>query len=190
MRSVTFCIISILLAASMGCRPSAAPVAVSNKPVSINDIPQKNVPLPPSKPLVEMTWELASGGDQKLKDLGGKVVILDFWATYCPPCRDEIPHLNALIAKHGAESLAVVGLNVGGEEDRPKIPAFVKETPMDYPIAYPEDELTKFIFSERDDIPQTLILDRNGKVVKKIIGFSPQIALDLDSAVEQALAAK
>ncbi len=140
--------------------------------------------------MVEMNWELADGGDQKLKDLAGKVVILDFWATFCPPCRDEIPHLNALLAKHGTDNLAIIGLNVGGEEDRPKIAGFIKDTKMDYPIAYPEAELTRFIFSERDDIPQTLILDRNGKIFKKIVGFSPEIGRDLDAAVEQALAIK
>ena len=190
MRAVIFITLTILFVLSMSCRPAAAPVSVSNKPVSINDVPQTNVPLPPSKPLVEMNWELAAGGDQKLKDLAGKVVVLDFWATYCPPCREQIPHLNALLAKHGGENLAIVGLNVGGEEDRPKIAAFLKETKMDYPIAYPEGELTRFIFSEREDIPQTLILDRKGKIVKKAVGFSPQIGRDIDSAVDQALEMK
>lgn len=190
MRVSILSILTILFAVSIGCRPAAAPVSVSNRPVSINEVPQTNIPLPPSKPVVEMTWELSSGGDQKVKDLAGKVVVLDFWATYCPPCREQIPHLNALLAKHGGENLAVVGLNVGGEEDRPRIAGFIKDTKMDYPIAYPEAELTRFIFSERDDIPQTLILDRRGKIVKKFVGFSPQIGSEIDAAVEQALEIK
>ena len=45
---------------------------------------------------------------------GGKAVILDFWATFCPPCIEEIPHLNSLQAKYGIENLQIVGLNVGG----------------------------------------------------------------------------
>ena len=137
-----------------------------------------------------MSWTLEGGGEQMLKDLAGKAVILDFWATYCGPCREGIPHLNSLIAKHGRENLAILGLNVGGEEDRLKIPTFVRETAFDYPIAYPEDELTRFIFAERSDIPQSLVLDRNGRIVKKIIGFSPAIAKELDAAVELALAGK
>ncbi|MBK8305468.1 MAG: TlpA family protein disulfide reductase [Chloracidobacterium sp.] len=79
--------------------------------------------------------------------------LFDFWATYCPPCIVEIPHLNSLLAKHGAENLVIVGLNVGGAEDLPKIPAFVAKTKLDYPIALPENELSRFIFSDRDDIP-------------------------------------
>lgn len=121
-------------------------------------------------------------------DLSGKAVILDFWATYCPPCREEIPHLNSLMAKYGSDNLHIVGLNVGGEDDRPEIPKFVAATKFDYPIAFPEDALTRFIFAERDDIPQTAVFDRRGKMIAKIIGFSPAIQKELDTAVEQAVA--
>src|SRR5438477_644437 len=105
---------------STACRPAAAPVSVSSKPVSINDRPRTNLPLPPKKPLEEMTWAAGDGKTQTLKDLQGKAVILDFWATYCPPCKEEVPHLNALLARYGADNLTIIGLNVGGEEDQPK----------------------------------------------------------------------
>ena len=134
-----------------------------------------------------MGWTDSDSRVQKLGDLAGKAVILDFWATYCPPCKEEIPHLNSLIAKYGADNLHIVGLNVGGAEDLPAIPAFVKNTRIDYPIAFPEDELTRFIFAERDDIPQTAVFDRKGKMIAKIVGFSPAIQKELDAAVEQAL---
>lgn len=135
----------------------------------------------------EMSWTDDKDHVQKLSDLKGKAVILDFWATFCPPCVQEIPHLNSLIAKHGAENLQVIGLNVGGEDDKPEIPKFLAKTKLDYPLAFPDADLSRFIFSERDDIPQTLVLDRNGVIVKKIVGFSPAIQLELDAAVEQAL---
>jgi thiol-disulfide isomerase/thioredoxin len=182
---VFFLVIS--LTALSGCRPAAAPVTVSNRPVSINDVPQTNVPMPPSKPIGEMTWKGFDGKDQKLKDLQGKVVILDFWATYCPPCIEEIPHLNALQAKYGVENLQIVGMHVGGDEDRPKVPEFVERLRISYPLAEPEDALTKFIFSTRSDIPQTAIFDRRGVMVKKIVGFSDEIKKDLDTTVEMAI---
>jgi len=134
-----------------------------------------------------MSWTDSNEKVQKLSDLKGKAVILDFWATYCEPCKREIPHLNSLLAKHGNENLHVVGLNVGGAEDRPKIPTFIQQTAIDYPIAFPEDDLTRFIFATRDDIPQTAVFDRKGVMVKKIIGFSPAIQEELDAAVETAL---
>ena len=196
MRTLAFCLFTFAFCLSTACRPAAAPVSISNKPVSVNDVPLTNQPPPPTKPVEEMTWAMLDGKTNqegnisKLKDFQGKVVILDFWATYCPPCIEEIPHLKALQAKYGKENLEVVGLHVGGEEDRPKVPAFVKRLKIDYTLAVPEEELTRFIFGNRTEIPQTAIFDRNGKLVRKISGFDAQIQKDLDAAVEQAINSK
>ena len=111
MKLLAFLLFTFYFLLSIGCRPAAAPVSISNKPVSVNDVPLTNQPLPPSKPIEEMTWAALDGatnqegGISKLKDFQGKVVILDFWATYCPPCIEEIPHLKALQAKYGKENL-------------------------------------------------------------------------------------
>lgn len=177
----------IAIMAAAGCRPAAAPVSVTDQPISINDRPTTNLPLPPSKPMGQMSWTNADDRVEKLSDHAGKAVILDFWATYCEPCKREIPHLNALVAKYGKENLHVVGLNVGGDEDRVKIPAFMETIKIDYAIAFPEDDLTQFIFATRSDIPQTVVFDRKGVMVKKIIGFNPAIQKELDAAVEQAV---
>ena len=171
----------------VSCRPAAAPVLVGNKPVSINDVPLKDAQAKPLKPVPEMSWTGFEGNVQKLKDFRGKVVILDFWATYCPPCIEEIPHLKALQAKYGPEELLVVGLHVGGDEDRPKVPEFVERLKVTYLLAYPEDALTSFIFGAEDAIPQTAIFDRQGRMVKKIVGFDDKIKADLDAAVETTL---
>lgn len=187
MPAAVFLLLIFSLFLSISCRPSAAPVSVGSKPISINDRPTTNLPMPPSKPLTQMSWTYDDDRVHKLSDLDGRAVILDFWATYCEPCKREIPHLNSLVAKYGADNLHVVGLNVGGAEDRAKIPAFVATTKIDYGIAFPEDDLSQFIFAERSDIPQTVIFDRKGRMVKKIVGFSPQIQRELDAAVEQAI---
>lgn len=175
------------------CRPAAAPVSVSDKPVSINDVRGTNLPLPPKKPLPEMMWTIfdgatnADGADQKWGDLKGKAVILDFWATYCPPCLEEIPHLNELQVKYKDAGLVVIGLHVGGIEDRPKVPEFAERLKIGYTLGTPEEDLESFVFSADSSIPQTLILDREGRLVEKIIGYSPEIRKDLDKAVEKAL---
>lgn len=171
----------------VSCRPAAAPVAVSNRPVSVNDVPVTNVPLPPSKPIREMEWTTLEGDVHTLANFQGKAVILDFWATYCAPCKQEVPHLNSLLAKHGAENLVIFGLNVGGAEDQPLIADFVKETKMSYTVAVPENALNTFIFSESDAIPQTAVFDRKGQLVQKFIGYGPSIKADLDKAVETAI---
>jgi thiol-disulfide isomerase/thioredoxin len=169
----------------VGCRPSAAPVSVSNRPVSINGVPQTNAPLPPLKNVENLGWQLDSGSRQKLGDLKGKVVVLDFWATYCPPCIEEIPHLAALQSKH--ENLQIIGLHIGGEEDKPNVPAFVEKLKMNYPLAYPQDELTNSLLGDDARIPQTFVFDKSGKLIKKLVGFDEQIKADLDATIEQAL---
>lgn len=134
-----------------------------------------------------MSWTDPDSKVHKLGDLKGKAVILDFWATYCGPCREEIPHLNELLAKHGSDDLAIVGLNVGGKEDMDKVPDFTKTTKINYPIALPEDELSRFVFAGRTEIPQTAVFDRSGKLVKKFIGFSAATKKELDEVVQMAV---
>lgn len=172
---------------ALSCRPAAAPVSVSNRAVSVNGVRQPGQTSAPSKPIREMEWTTLDGSINTLADFQGKAVILDFWATYCGPCRQEIPHLNSLIAKHGAENLQVIGLNVGGDEDRPKIDGFAKETEIAYTIGFPEDALNRFIFSESDAIPQTAIFDRKGQLVQKFVGYSPAMNPQIDKAIETAL---
>jgi thiol-disulfide isomerase/thioredoxin len=186
MKNIVFCLLPFAFLLATACNP-AAPVSVTNQPVSINNVPQTNAPMPPTKPLEEMYWAKFEGETQKLADLKGKAVILDFWATYCPPCIEEIPHLKELQKKYGKENLVIIGLHVGGEEDRPKVPAFVKKLEIDYPLATPEDALTRFIFGTDSAIPQTAIFDRKGNLIKKITGFDASIKKELDSAVGQAV---
>lgn len=180
--SIIFCVVSVALLIS--CKPAAAPVAISNRPVSVNDVRQ---PTAPSKPVEELTWTAMDGSEQRVGDLQGKVLILDFWATYCEPCRQEIPHLNSIQTKYGTDNLLVVGLNVGGDEDRPKIPSFVKELKVTYPVAFPEDALLTYVSGDDDRIPQTAVFDRNGNLVQKFVGFDPTVQSQLDRAVETAM---
>jgi thiol-disulfide isomerase/thioredoxin len=177
----TFC---LLLFAS-ACRQSAAPVSISNKPVSVNGIPQTNLPLPMVRNIERLGWDTFDGKPEKLSDFKGKAVVLDFWATYCPPCLEEIPHLVALQNKHA--DLQVIGLHVGGDEDRPKVPAFVRKLKINYPIALPETALTEGLLGTEYAIPQTFVFDKNGKLIKKITGFDNFKKADLDEAVQEAL---
>lgn len=184
MRLFYFLLFTFCLLLMQGCNP-AAPVSISN-----NSTIKTNNPLPPAKPVEEMYWMKFDGETQKLKDLQGKAVILDFWATYCPPCIEEIPHLKELQKKHGKENLEIVGLHTGGDEDRPQVPAFVKKLGIDYTLATPENALVSFVFGNDDSIPQTVIFDRKGNMVKKFVGFSPDIKKEMDAAVEKAVSSK
>ena len=179
---IVFIISSFFLAA---CSDAAAPVSVGNRPISINNVPQPGVP---SKPIENMSWTDFDGKKATLGELKGKAVILDFWATYCLPCIEEIPHLKQLQEQYGKDNLAVIGLHVGGEEDKPKVPEFVERLSITYTLAEPEKALTNYIFGDQSAIPQTAVFDRNGKLVRKIVGFSDNIKIQLDEAVAKAVA--
>jgi thiol-disulfide isomerase/thioredoxin len=185
MKHFYFLLFTFYFLLALACRPAAAPVSVSNKPISINNIPQTNLPLPPSKKVENLGWTLFDGNAQTLGEYKGKVVVLDFWATYCPPCLEEIPHLVELQNKYS--DLRVVGLHVGGEEDKQAVPAFVEKLKINYVLAYPEDELTNFLLGNDDSIPQTFVFDRDGKLVERFVGYDLKVKTDLDKAIAQAL---
>ncbi len=142
--------------------------------------------MPPLKNIGTLGWKTFDGKPETLGGLKGKVVVLDFWATFCPPCLEEIPHLVRLQSEN-ADSIQVVGLHVGGADDRPKVPAFVEKLKINYLLAYPEDALTNTLLGSDDAIPQTLVFDREGNLVRKFVGFDDEIKFNLDFAIQEAL---
>ncbi|HEY1403384.1 MAG TPA: TlpA disulfide reductase family protein [Pyrinomonadaceae bacterium] len=137
------------------------------------------------------TWTTLDGRRARGSDFQGKVLILDFWATYCPPCRDEVPHLIDLQRRYGAQGLHVVGLNVGGDEDRPKVPAFIEEFGIQYALGYPDAPMSELFFADNSAIPQTYVYDRQGRLLKKFVGFDRDtMPAELERAVQAALAEK
>ncbi|HJR09043.1 MAG TPA: TlpA disulfide reductase family protein [Pyrinomonadaceae bacterium] len=135
-------------------------------------------------------WTTLDGRRAKGADFEGKVLVLDFWATYCPPCRDEVPHLIALQRRYGAQGLHVVGLNVGGAEDRPKVPDFIEEFGIQYALGYPDDQMSELFFADNSAIPQTYVYDRRGRLVKRFVGFGDTMPAELERAVQAALEEK
>ncbi len=150
-------------------------------------MPRTSVPAGPPKPTEELGWKVFDGDEETIGDLKGKVIVLDFWATYCPPCIEEIPHLRSLQAKYGDKGFQVIGLHVGGEEDRPQVPAFKERLKIDYPIATPDDSLVYQLLGEDSRIPQTLVFNRQGKLVEQLVSFDENVKRQLDRAVEKAV---
>src|SRR2546430_4410330 len=141
-------IISLLLFAA--CNNAPAPVIVSEtKTPSGNTLPRTSLPMPPttttsssSTTASAQNFTLLNDQPAKLSDYLGKVVVLDFWATYCPPCRAEAPYLDALQKRFSNKGLLVIGLNVGGPDDRPLIPNFTEGLKLKYTMGFPDPEMT------------------------------------------------
>ena len=156
--------------------------------------PRTNLPMPPVATSHGATprggWTRLDGRRASLEDLRGQVVVLDFWATYCPPCREEIPHHVRLQREFGPKGFQVIGLNVGGVDDRPKVPEFVREYGIQYQLAEPDDETVRLFLADNSAIPQTFVLDRRGRLVRHFVGYDAEIAAELEQAVADALAEK
>jgi len=132
-------------------------------------------------------WTLQDNQRARLSDYVGKVVVLDFYATWCEPCRDETPHLVQMQSQYEAQGFQIVGLNVGGEDDREEVPGFAKEFQIQYPLGFPDDELVDTYLKDNQNIPQTFVFDRNGQLVKRLIGYDRQEGRELDRIVQQVL---
>jgi thiol-disulfide isomerase/thioredoxin len=123
-----------------------------------------------------------------LDNFKGKVVVLDFYATWCEPCRAETPHLVKLQQQYANQGLQVIGLNVGGEDDRDKVPAYAKEFSIQYPLGFPDDDFADQYLSDNQNIPQSFLFDRNGTLVKRFIGYDEGAGAELERLIQGALA--
>lgn len=151
--------------------------------------PNTTYPMPPVKTasINNMGWKLSDGSHSLFSEYNGKVLVLDFYATWCQPCRLSVPHLIGLQKKYEQQGLQVIGLNVGGPADEERVPDFARELGIHYPLAIPDQELVGFLLSDVDAIPQTFVFDRKGLLVDRLIGFGPTAGKQIDDAVETAL---
>lgn len=117
-------------------------------------------------------WKLQdiNGKTVQLSDFKGKVVILDFWATWCPPCRAEIPHFVELQKAYADKGLVIVGISLdqGGVDT---VAPFAKANGINYPIVLGDEELTSK-YGGIEGIPTTFIVDQKGNIVNKFVGFT------------------
>jgi len=122
------------------------------------------------------------GGSVDTAALSGKVVVVNFWATWCVPCIKEIPSFNKLHKDFAGKGVAVLGIAMD-EEGISRVQPFLKKHPMDYAVGLGAEALnTQY---NLDLLPVTLVFDRSGKQVKRFEGFTPEA--ELLSAVKQAL---
>jgi len=126
---------------------------------------------------VDLTLKDLSGVEQSLAALKGRIVILNFWATYCIPCRKEMPDLAAIQNEFGALGVQVIGVSTDDPESRKEVVQFVKETKINFPIWMGGSTDHMYRFGLGAALPGTVVIGRDGRVKKVISGVVDQTVL-------------
>lgn len=192
----------LTVALSASCNNEAHYETTTNAPPPAAQPTRRNLPPPPpaASPLPAGLQQTAmttiDGKPLKLADYSGKVLVLDLWATWCGPCRYEIPDLVALHKEYQRRGVEVVGLTIEGltEADQQQKTAavhqFADQFNISYTVGWADRGLAVALLSPSGSIPQTYVIGRDGRIVGHFTGYDPNgaTAARIRETVEQALA--
>jgi thiol-disulfide isomerase/thioredoxin len=157
-----FSFLSIIAMGLVGCsQPSSSLPPTKENVIAAGQIGSR---------LPEFSVKDLQGREISSAELRGKVVLIDFWATWCQPCRKEMPGYQTLVDRYRSRGFAVVGFKLGMMEDTEDPIQFAKKIGVRYPLAVVTDDLQQK-FGGIEGLPTTLLYDRHGTLRKKIIGF-------------------
>jgi thiol-disulfide isomerase/thioredoxin len=171
-------------------RETPAPVAKNNpgapQPVA-PAAPAPIVMLPASVTGAEL--RAVTGAPIKLSSYNGKVLLVNLWATWCGPCRLETPELVKLHKEFRSQGLEVVGLSTENPDaSADKVKEFVQNFDVDYRIGWATPEVAITLMQGRDAIPQSFVITRSGRIIKRFVGFNPMdTPKQIRAAIEEAL---
>jgi len=138
----------------------------------------------------DFTGRDVAGKTFRLSDYHGKVVLLDFWATFCEPCKAEFPHLRALYESDRDKGLLIVGVAMDGPETVADVSSFVKRFDLGFPVVTDEDSRIASLYNPKKSMPLSVLIDRAGHIVTVREGYNPGeeklVAADVDKALAAA----
>jgi peroxiredoxin len=124
-------------------------------------------PLKEGTEIIDFELELLSGGNKKLSDYRGQVVFLNFWATWCGPCRFEMPSMQELYTRFKDDGFVIVAVNL--QEDKRTVQKFIDSLGLTFPVLLDKSGSVGATYGARS-IPTSYIVDRNGYVIAGTIG--------------------
>ena len=154
-----------------------------------NSAESSDPPLPEN--LMQASINLLDGQKTRLADFSGKVLIVNLWATWCGPCRQEIPHLIEIAKEYKSKGVEVIGLTKEDPDNQPEmVKQFSELMKINYPIGWVDDEMQSELMRGRAAIPQAYIIGRDGKILKHYVGFNPRVVPQMKAVIEAAASAE
>ena len=133
----------------------------------------------------DFTLDLLDGGSFALSDLHGKVVLVNFWTSWCPPCRLEMPAIERTYRSYKDLGFVVIGLNLTAQDSEKDVANFIKEFDLTFPIALDRDSTVGNLYRVTA-LPTSYFIDRNG-VIRSVIVGGPMSEAVIQSKVEELL---
>jgi len=165
-RTCRIVLTALLALVAAGAAAADSPGSPADSTASGDDHPLLDpVPDTPAAPAFELT--AADGSAFRFDDMRGKPVVVNFWATWCPPCRAEMPSMQRAWQQVREEGIGVVAINVG--EDRETIEQFTSEVPVDFPLPMDTDSEVVQSWPVRG-LPTTFVVDPEGRLVYRAEG--------------------
>jgi thiol-disulfide isomerase/thioredoxin len=131
--------------------------------------------------------QAVDGASFKLADYKDKVVVLDVWATWCGPCRMEIPHLVDLSKEYAGKGVEVIGLTTESpQSDAETVRGFAKEMKINYKLGYARADIAQSLMNGQFTIPQTFVIAPGGRIVTKFRGFNESLPEMIRAAIDKA----
>lgn len=136
-------------------------------------------------PATDFDLEKLGGGSVKLSELNGKVVVLDFWATWCGPCKMTMPQIDKFYQESLGKDVEVFGINVWERGGTAGVGSFIEKSGYKFPILFGTNELAES-YGVRG-IPTMFVIDKAGKIAHRHVGYNPQIQQILQAQIDELL---
>lgn len=173
-------VLAILLAIIVA---STAIIGFKNPKYTANAIKSENVGTSIGEFAPDFELESIAGGKTKLSDFKGKAVILNFWASWCPPCKEEMPLFENIYRSDS--NIAVIGVNL--QENRKNVADFIKKFDISFPILLDPNSEVKGLYNVFTQ-PVTYFIDKDGKIIDK--KFGPLTKEEINEKVDKLLKPK
>ncbi|MBS2026483.1 MAG: TlpA family protein disulfide reductase [Deltaproteobacteria bacterium] len=168
----------LVLALCAGCATTASTGAVADSTPAAN-----------ATALPDFALNTVDGETVHLSDYLGKgVIVLSFWATWCEPCKTELPHLQELYAKHKGQGLTVLALAMDDPTTMSQVAAFAHRSGFTFPVLLDSETKAAALYNRQKNAPYTVVIDRGGHIHSEKAGYEPGAEKALEAELETLLA--